>query len=186
MVLILNQIAGSLKKKFRSLQQSKQWTAADTSKSGAFFKASGPPSRSVEPKQPPALPEGWTHPNTEWQAWFDRQTCDICKKPHPTKYHTDPERRNRPFKISSIKSGKQKRVDTPRNKLRVKKGQKEEFKKRVYNLFECLDENDNDSADSGGEEVEQHVNIADAEGADDEPSYDANDDDDDSPASHWS
>jgi hypothetical protein len=165
-MLILNKFASGLKTKFRSLQQSKQWTGG-VSKPGAFFKAAGAPSCHAQPKQLSSLPEGWTHPNSEWQSWFDRQLCDICKKHHPTKYHYDPERRNRPFKISDAKGGKpnrkigdSKRNDPPCNKLKLKRGQKEEFKKRVYNLFECLDKVDDES--SKNSDQEQHVNIADA------------------------
>jgi hypothetical protein len=158
-----------------------------SAKSGAFFKAAGAPLRPVQPKQPPALPEGWTQPNPEWQAWFDHQICDICKKPHPTKYHNDPKRQNCPFKISDAKSWKlnhnlgDKRNDLPHNELRVKRDQKEEFKKRVYKLFVCLDEEDDESSKSS-EEVEQYINIADTNDADKEPSHKVDDDDDDSRA----
>jgi hypothetical protein len=63
-MLILNKFVSGLKTKFRALQQSKQWTAG-SSKSGAFFKAAGGPLRQAQPRQPPALPEGWTHPNPD-------------------------------------------------------------------------------------------------------------------------
>ena len=189
-VLQLTQFGELLKTKFRSLQQSKEWTMT-TSPNGSFFKAD----TSHRQKEEPPLPEGFVYPDPKWQAWFDRQRCTVkdgngkeCGGNHPSKYHSDLGRRNRPFAPKALKNDrKYSPVNCQQKKpLRIKRGFKDDFKKHIHNLFECLDDESMDRCEV--DDILESINVADADeddtGAEAEPSIESSgaDDDADTPA----
>ena len=76
--------------KYDALKASRTWSG--TNLPDSTFQA-------VSSSSPPVTSRGSTPqaPNPSWQCWFDSKTCGICGKSHPTKYHDDPEIRNRPY-----------------------------------------------------------------------------------------
>jgi hypothetical protein len=185
-LLLINKLADGLKNQYRSLQQNREWKAY-TSNSSSFFKASGPP-RQLPPSNSSKLPEGYVHPRDGWKKWFRSQDCQVpgCGQKHPTKYHDDPGIVDRPFKPTGRKyNGSHSPIKSPtksKTPIRIKKGFNDKFKKRVYNLMECIDDDDNGSADET-EDLVKKINLAGEDGPDDEPSMDGDDDqEEDSPA----
>lgn len=91
----LDIFAEKLEGKYRSLLKAKEWDAAATVDTGGF-NASIP----QQITKSAAIPnkDGLVPPDPQWQAWFDRQTCEDCGRKHPTKYHNDVAIRNRWYK----------------------------------------------------------------------------------------
>ena len=126
----LDSFAGKLESKYEALKASKAWSGINRPDSS--FKASTTSGPSQTPSSSNARP-----PDPAWQRWFDSQTCDVCGKAHPTKYHDDPSIRNRPFipKPSSTqrhvaRASTSSRLHT--NGPRFKKGGKGTFIRRVH------------------------------------------------------
>ena len=86
----LDVFASKLESKYDALKASKAWSG--TTLPDSTFQA-------VSSSSPPVSSRGSTPqaPNPSWQRWFDSKICGICGKSHPTKYHEDPEIRNRPY-----------------------------------------------------------------------------------------
>jgi hypothetical protein len=90
----LDIIAAKLTADYRTLLKKKQWIDAD-SKNSAFRITPTP----KNPADMPQLKPGQVlrSPDPGWQAWFDKQTCDVCGEKHPTKHHNDVGIRNRKY-----------------------------------------------------------------------------------------
>ena len=86
----LDSFASKLESKYEALKASRSWSG--TSRPDSTFKAATSHGTSHTPPSSSARA-----PDPNWQRWFDSKTCDICGQAHSTKYHDDPDIRNRPY-----------------------------------------------------------------------------------------
>jgi hypothetical protein len=164
----LDVFASKLETKYDSLKASQAW--AGTAHPDSTFPA-------VTPLSPAPTSRGLPQaPNPSWQRWFDSKTCGICGKPHPTKYHDDPEIRNRPYvpktsssqRLAGKPTGASRSFD--RSGPRFKKGGKGRFLRSVHQaLLENADDCDPDLL----AHLADSAISPDEEGDDDEPSQSA-------------
>jgi hypothetical protein len=71
--------------KYRTYLKLKEWAPARSTNGG--YKAMVQDKRRSGSTQ--AVPDGYQLPSKKWQAWFDRNVCEKCKKNHPTRCHDD-------------------------------------------------------------------------------------------------
>ena len=142
----LSEVGSTLADKYLALKTSNQWTGADNQ--GSVFRS--------------AL-VARAHRYASYQEWWDNQSCDVCGKPHPTKYHDNLGARDnkdlrtartkaRTFTDASKPAGPQ----TPCRRFRFKSNDgKQKFKAAVH---QAMAEHCDFASESDGETF--HANIS--------------------------